>query len=1179
MGAAPTRIVRRYALTSANDFPERDPRDWRLLGSNDGGQTWTTLDVRQNETFPERHQRRLFACTNVGSFNLYRLQIDRIRSPATADALQLSEIEPLNNPGEENPRPIFCDALAAQGDNEPSETAAAAFDGQADSKWLDFAAIHSTTRASWIQWRYLDHTGLILTNLQQLHALRSRAADGFAVRIAGTTVGVVTGTQKICVFDGTSWIDVAVPDAVREGLPGRKLLLTGHSGFVGGAPMIDQPRAAWSERPAMAEPARIAPEELLTNENEFPWVEAAGQVRFSTDVGGEISFDIDENAHRSTVHVLHSGAGQHVPPEGARVRVRGLAGGILNEDGALVAGALWAIDLDAIKMADPEALPAKCAALNTTNGPAEGEPYLKRIDQIRHLSWAELAREPRVKVRGVITDTAGGCIQDASGGVEMALHNEVVPHPPGTGPMAQGLGAYVEVEGRGVLLPGHGPSGKGVVIAADTVRLLGRGKLPTPVRPSWSMLASGQMDAQWVEVDAIVRATDGSHLMLACENGQFMATVRAAPITAIKALVDAKIRLQGVSLAANDARGQTQGGVELLVPSLEFIQVLQFPADTAGIPTLPIADLRQLRATSESSHRVKINGVLTCSDENGYCVQDATGGAFAIPKEDVVLSLAAGGWWTFWQAPRPETSTATGPALHVGDRVEVVGFPEFRDFAPTLTEASCTRLGAAESVTPTVSSAEVLGRGEYDSKLVTLEGLVQGVESLGRVMIFQIQSGLRTFRATLPAAAGVGLNVAPGSRVRVTGVCQMEPASHAELGKRPVDFSIRLREASDVSVLALPPWLSLRRSLVIVSALILILAAAFAWIRLLHRQVALRTRQLEEQVREHEKTEALLAGKTWLLQEEIEERKRVQAEAEKIHKQLLTTSRLAGMADVATNVLHNVGNVLNSVNILTDSITFQIRNLRFATIAKVGALLSENEKNIGSYLGQDPTGRQLPEHLLRLGAHLSEEQVRLIDKTDSLSESIQHIKEIVAMQQNYAKVSGVLETVALGDVVEDALRLCTGSLAQHNVEIRRDFDEVPCLTIDRHKILQILFNLLDNAKHACLESEQAEKHISVRLRRRGEHFVQIEVVDNGAGIAPENLKKIFTQGFSTRHSGHGFGLHSSILTAEEMGGSLTAANNVPPPGASFILEIPLTLPGERHTRFTAARPRLESVAS
>ena len=137
-----------------------------------------------------------------------------------------------------------------------------------------------------------------------------------------------------------------------------------------------------------------------------------------------------------------------------------------------------------------------------------------------------------------------------------------------------------------------------------------------------------------------------------------------------------------------------------------------------------------------------------------------------------------------------------------------------------------------------------------------------------------------------------------------------------------------------------------------------------------------------------------------------------------------------------------------------------------------------------------------------------------------------------------------------------------GALNRHGVEVVRDFEKVPPMNVEKHKILQILINLLRNAKYACDESGRADKRLTVRVAN-GRQRLKISVIDNGVGIAPENLTRIFNHGFTTRKNGHGFGLHSGALAAREMGGSLTVQSEGPGQGAAFTLELPVTSPEER----------------
>jgi PAS domain S-box-containing protein len=298
------------------------------------------------------------------------------------------------------------------------------------------------------------------------------------------------------------------------------------------------------------------------------------------------------------------------------------------------------------------------------------------------------------------------------------------------------------------------------------------------------------------------------------------------------------------------------------------------------------------------------------------------------------------------------------------------------------------------------------------------------------------------------------------------------------------------------------------------------------------------------------------------VKEDITERKRAQAELEQIHKQLVDVSRRSGMAEIATNVLHNVGNVLNSVNVSANCLAGNLRQSKVASLPRVAALLQEHETDLAAFLSADPRGSQFPGYLAQLATHLVGEQAAALKELADLQKNIEHIKEIVAMQQSYATFGGVKEIINVLDLVEDSLRINEGALSNHGVEVIREFEPVPPLNVEKHKLLQILVNLLSNAKHACQDSQHADRRLTVRVAHR-DGRVKIAVIDNGIGIPLENLTRIFNHGFTTRKSGHGFGLHSGALATMEMGGSLTVHSDGPGQGATFTLDLPLSDTEER----------------
>ena len=290
--------------------------------------------------------------------------------------------------------------------------------------------------------------------------------------------------------------------------------------------------------------------------------------------------------------------------------------------------------------------------------------------------------------------------------------------------------------------------------------------------------------------------------------------------------------------------------------------------------------------------------------------------------------------------------------------------------------------------------------------------------------------------------------------------------------------------------------------------------------------------------------------------QDITARRQAALELEQAHTQLLAASLKADMAEFATGILHNIGNVLNSANIASFCVADSLRKSKAANLSKVVALLREHETDLGDFFTNNPKGRQVPVYLAQLAGQLAEEQAGALRELAQLQKNIEHIKEIVARQQGLARTPGATETVNVPELVEDALRMNLSGVAQHGIEVIRDFKAVPPVRVEKHKVLQILGNLVRNAKQSCEVSGRQEKKLGIYTTRYHDH-VRIAVSDNGVGIPPENLALIFSHGFTTKKDGHGFGLHSCALAAAEMGGTLTTHSDGPGKGATFTLELPI----------------------
>jgi len=296
------------------------------------------------------------------------------------------------------------------------------------------------------------------------------------------------------------------------------------------------------------------------------------------------------------------------------------------------------------------------------------------------------------------------------------------------------------------------------------------------------------------------------------------------------------------------------------------------------------------------------------------------------------------------------------------------------------------------------------------------------------------------------------------------------------------------------------------------------------------------------------------------LRHEIAERHKAERELQALHLQLLAASRAAGMAEVATGVLHNVGNVLNSVNVSASLISEKLRHSKTGNLARAAQLLRDNSNRVEAFLRDDPRGSMLPSYLAEVGEHLEGERTSTLGELELLTKNIEHIKDIVARQQNFARASGLVETVRAQELMEDALRLNFDSLARHGIKVVRRFEEVPAATWDKHQVLQILVNIIRNAKQAIDAANPPERRVMLGIKRTETGTIALSVTDTGMGIAAENLTRIFAHGFTTRSGGHGYGLNTAAIAARELGGSLHAESEGPGKGAIFILELPLAPP-------------------
>lgn len=291
---------------------------------------------------------------------------------------------------------------------------------------------------------------------------------------------------------------------------------------------------------------------------------------------------------------------------------------------------------------------------------------------------------------------------------------------------------------------------------------------------------------------------------------------------------------------------------------------------------------------------------------------------------------------------------------------------------------------------------------------------------------------------------------------------------------------------------------------------------------------------------------------------DVAERKQAESRLIDLHCELINLSREAGMAEIATSVLHNVGNVLNSANISLEVAATKLRTLSTGGLIRLAGLLDEHTHDLKDFLGEHPQGRQMGAYLCGLARHIDSEQAIALGEIAALRKHFDHISEIVVRQQRHAAFGGgITEILSINEMIEDALCMNAPTERRKGCRIVRDLDaKISALPLDRHKIMQILVNLFGNAWHALAEAKPDAPCLTVRTKLGNLGRLSVSVADNGIGISPENLTRIFEFGFTTRPSGHGFGLHSCAIAAQEMGGSLQVSSPGRGRGARFTLEIP-----------------------
>jgi two-component system, NtrC family, sensor kinase len=286
------------------------------------------------------------------------------------------------------------------------------------------------------------------------------------------------------------------------------------------------------------------------------------------------------------------------------------------------------------------------------------------------------------------------------------------------------------------------------------------------------------------------------------------------------------------------------------------------------------------------------------------------------------------------------------------------------------------------------------------------------------------------------------------------------------------------------------------------------------------------------------------------LERKVEERT---AELKDVQKQALQNAHAAGMAEVATGVLHNIGNVINSVNTSAGEIARTVNDSKVQGLIKANFLLRENMDRLTDFLTNDPKARPLMEYYLAVGDQLEREMNILREEVRGLSSKVTLVKDVVQMQQQYAKKEFLSEEVNLPDLTEEVLELQRSSLTREGVQLIKNYSDVPNIKVQKVKFAQLLINLVKNGKEAMVNLPPERRILTLEIGQDAELGVYLRVIDRGEGISAENRAKIFSHGFTTKKAGHGFGLHFCANAMTEMGGRLLVDSMGEGKGATFTL--------------------------
>lgn len=270
---------------------------------------------------------------------------------------------------------------------------------------------------------------------------------------------------------------------------------------------------------------------------------------------------------------------------------------------------------------------------------------------------------------------------------------------------------------------------------------------------------------------------------------------------------------------------------------------------------------------------------------------------------------------------------------------------------------------------------------------------------------------------------------------------------------------------------------------------------------------------------------------------------------------LVEHARKEGMADIAADILHNIGNILNSINVSMHLMEEGAKSMVLDDVIKAGRLLEDNMDRLEEFICVDGKGKKLMQFYLKLGTSASRLQEQLRFNLERIRTKVGAINETIAAQQSYAGIDMKFEELSVEPILEDAIKVNQATLEKYDIAVEKYYTTGYKTFVNRAKLFYIIVNLISNAKDAMTDTFGVRRKLTVSMYQ-DENGKYIRFTDTGAGLSEDYLDQVFEYGFTTKSGKYGYGLYNCAVYMAEMGGSINVESEGPGKGASFILRFP-----------------------